>query len=116
MYLQEVDADSFVRSVVLETGKTVTSVSAIAGSRFSVKVEKRTVGYVEYAEANYLMIASGSSAQVHKVSVVLAHSSFHFAPFLTILTCVRTVSGIQTCFTTWSLYCETCTQFIHFQD
>lgn len=45
--------------------------SAVAGSRFSVKVEKRTVGYVEYAEANYLMIASGSSVQVHLVSVVL---------------------------------------------
>lgn len=80
MYLQEVDADCFFLSVALETGKTVTTVSAIAGSKFSVKVEKRTVGYVEYTEANYLMIASGSSAQVYTVSVVLAHSSFRFAP------------------------------------
>lgn len=59
-----VDADCFFLSVVLQTGKTVTSVSSIAGGKFSIKVEKRTIDYVECAEVDYLMIASGSSEQV----------------------------------------------------
>lgn len=80
IYLQEVDADCFFLSVVLETGKTVTSVSAIAGCKFSIKVEKRTVDYVDYAEANYLMIASGSSEQVVSIFSCHAHRSSLFAP------------------------------------
>ncbi|KAL1554808.1 hypothetical protein AAHA92_15325 [Salvia divinorum] len=70
------------RGVVLETGKTVTSVSAISGCKFSVKVEKRTVGYVEHAEANYLMIASGSSEQGYKLAAKLGHSIVKPVPSL----------------------------------
>ncbi|KAG6411155.1 hypothetical protein SASPL_129230 [Salvia splendens] len=70
------------RGVVLETGKTVTSVSAISGCKFSVKVEKRTVGYVEHAEANFLMIASGSSEQGYKLTAQLGHSIVKPVPSL----------------------------------
>lgn len=71
--MTELDAICFFLSVVLETGKTVTSVSAISGCKFSVKVEKRTVGYAEHAEANFLMIASGSSEQVASTFSCYAH-------------------------------------------
>lgn len=64
MYLQAVNADCLFLSVVLQTGKTVTSVSATAGGKFSIKVEIRTLDFAEYVDANYLMIASGNSEQV----------------------------------------------------
>lgn len=50
--------------------------STIAGCKFSIKVEKRTVDYVKYAEANYLMIASGSSEQVASGFGFHAHCFF----------------------------------------
>ncbi|KAL6587508.1 hypothetical protein OROMI_000486 [Orobanche minor] len=46
------------------TGNTVTSVSTSAAGKFSVRIEKRSVDYVKHVEADYLMIASGSSEQV----------------------------------------------------
>ncbi|KAI3462961.1 hypothetical protein Pfo_019624 [Paulownia fortunei] len=70
------------RGVVLQTGKTVTSVSTTAGGKFSIKIEKRTVDYVEYVEANYLMIASGSSAQGYKLATQLGHSILKPVPSL----------------------------------
>lgn len=51
------------QSVSLQTGKTVTSVSHTSG-KFTVKLEKRSIDHVEYVEADYLLIASGSSQQV----------------------------------------------------
>lgn len=48
----------------MQTGCIVTSVSTISGVKFSVKIEKRTIDYIEYVDADYLMIASGSSQQV----------------------------------------------------
>lgn len=75
-------SDARRRGVVLVTGKTVTSVSTIAGGKFSVKVEKRTVDYTEYAEANYLMIASGSSEQGYKLAAQLGHSIVKPVPSL----------------------------------
>lgn len=52
------------REVLLQTGKVVTGASTTAGGKFTVKLEKRSVNYVEYVEADYLLIASGSSQQI----------------------------------------------------
>ncbi|KAK4426181.1 3-dehydro-bile acid delta(4,6)-reductase [Sesamum alatum] len=70
------------REVVLQTGKSVTNVSTTACGKFSVKIEKRTVDYVEYIEANYLMIASGSSEQGYKLAAQLGHSIVKPVPSL----------------------------------
>ncbi|KAK6128353.1 hypothetical protein DH2020_037904 [Rehmannia glutinosa] len=69
-------------SVVLQTGKVVTSVSTSPGGKFSIKIEKRTIDYVEYVEADYLMIASGSSEQGHKLATQLGHSIVKPVPSL----------------------------------
>ncbi|KAL2487377.1 Phosphoglycerate mutase-like family protein [Abeliophyllum distichum] len=61
------------RGVLLQTGKTVTS-ALIAGGKFSVKIEKRTVDYMENVEADYLLIASGSSQQGYHLATQLGHS------------------------------------------
>ena len=47
----------------MQTGKVVTTAST-AGGKFILKIEKRTIDYVESIEADYLFIASGSSQQV----------------------------------------------------
>lgn len=61
-------------SVVLQTGKVVTTASSdSAGRKFLLKVEKRTMNLVECIEADYLLIASGSSQQVW---LILVH--FHY--------------------------------------
>lgn len=71
MCLQPVNADCLCLSVVLQTGKTVTSVSRTNDGKFSIKIEKRTINHVEHVKANYLMIASGGS---EKVEPTLNHS------------------------------------------
>ncbi|KAL2252433.1 UNVERIFIED_CONTAM: 3-dehydro-bile acid delta(4,6)-reductase [Sesamum indicum] len=70
------------RGVVLQTGKAVTSVSTTACGKFSIKIEKRTVNYVEYIEANYVMIATGSSEQGYKLAAQLGHSIVKPVPSL----------------------------------
>lgn len=82
-------------SVLLQTGKTVTSASTTADGKFSIKVEKRTVDFVEYVEANYLMIASGSSEQVAS-KFQLFCSLFFLILFMLIffLTCIHNAPGI----------------------
>ncbi|KAK6153035.1 hypothetical protein DH2020_012674 [Rehmannia glutinosa] len=70
------------RGVVLQTGKVVTSVSTSPGGKFSIKIEKCTIDYVEYVEADYLMIASGSSEQGHKLATQLGHSIVKPVPSL----------------------------------
>lgn len=70
-----VNAEWLFLLVLLQTGKTVTSVATTASGKFSIKVEKRTIDYVEYVEANYLMIASGSSEQVVLTFSCLQYSS-----------------------------------------
>ncbi|GER36858.1 oxidoreductase [Striga asiatica] len=78
-------ADSFP-IVVLQTGKTVSSASTSDDGKFSIKIEKRTVDYVEYVKADYLMIASGSSEQVvhdgYKLATQLGHSIVKPVPSL----------------------------------
>ncbi|KAK3227760.1 hypothetical protein Dsin_007622 [Dipteronia sinensis] len=52
------------RGVFLQTGKVVTTTNATAGGKFLFKLEKRTLNLVECIEADYLLIASGSSKPV----------------------------------------------------
>ncbi|XP_042498288.1 uncharacterized protein YtfP isoform X8 [Macadamia integrifolia] len=49
--------------VLLQTGKSVTNVSTTVGGKYIIKIEKRTSDPIEYVEADYLLIASGSSRQ-----------------------------------------------------
>ncbi|CAA3005819.1 uncharacterized protein LOC111400826 isoform X1 [Olea europaea var. sylvestris] len=69
------------RGVLLQTGKTVTGAS-IAGGKFLVKIEKRTVDFMEYVEADYLLIASGSSQQGYHLAAQLGHSILTPVPSL----------------------------------
>ncbi|XP_051118000.1 uncharacterized protein LOC127242483 isoform X2 [Andrographis paniculata] len=70
------------RGVLLQTGKAVTGVSTTDDGKFSVKIEKRTIDYVEYVKANYLLIASGSSEQGYKLATQLGHSIIKPVPSL----------------------------------
>ncbi|GFP90351.1 uncharacterized protein ytfp [Phtheirospermum japonicum] len=70
------------RGVVLKTGIAVTSASTSADGKFLVKLEKRTIDYVEHVEADYLMIASGSSEQGYKLATQLGHSIVKPVPSL----------------------------------
>ncbi|GLU01968.1 hypothetical protein SLE2022_192430 [Rubroshorea leprosula] len=70
------------RAVSLQTGKVVTSASASAVGKFILKVEKRTLNFVEYVEADYLLIASGSSKQGYNLAVQLGHSIVDPVPSL----------------------------------
>ncbi|KAL6497502.1 hypothetical protein OROHE_027131 [Orobanche hederae] len=65
-----------------DTGKTVTSISTSAAGKFSIKIEKRSVDYVEHVEADYLMIASGSSEQGYNLAAQLGHSIVKPVPSL----------------------------------
>ncbi|CAI0453663.1 unnamed protein product [Linum tenue] len=69
-------------SVCLQTGKTVTSVSAGVQGKFILKVEKRSVEFLEYLEADYLLIASGGSRQGYDLAVQLGHSIVDGVPSL----------------------------------
>ncbi|VFQ96906.1 unnamed protein product [Cuscuta campestris] len=68
--------------VSLQTGKVVTSASYTTGGKFSVKLEKRSIDYVEYVEADYLLIASGSSQQGYNIAIQLGHSVIKPVPSL----------------------------------
>ncbi|KAL8513187.1 hypothetical protein ACS0TY_019400 [Phlomoides rotata] len=70
------------RGVIVQTGKTVTSASTTADGKFTIKVEKRTVDFLEFVEAEYLMIASGSSEQGYKLAAQLGHSIVKPVPSL----------------------------------
>ncbi|XP_058185029.1 uncharacterized protein LOC131302420 isoform X3 [Rhododendron vialii] len=64
------------------TGKVVTTASMTAGGKFLLKIEKRTVDSVEHVEANYLLIASGSSRQGYTLATQLGHSIIDPVPSL----------------------------------
>ncbi|KAL4653684.1 hypothetical protein ACB092_01G323300 [Castanea dentata] len=68
--------------VSLQTGKAVTTASATSGGKFLIKIEKRTINYVEYVEADYLLIASGSSQQGYSLAAQLGHSIVDPVPSL----------------------------------
>uniref|UniRef100_A0A2N9I8C0 FAD-dependent oxidoreductase 2 FAD binding domain-containing protein n=1 Tax=Fagus sylvatica TaxID=28930 RepID=A0A2N9I8C0_FAGSY len=68
--------------VSLQTGKAVTTASATGGGKFLLKIEKRTINYVENVEADYLLIASGSSQQGYSLAAQLGHSIVDPVPSL----------------------------------
>ncbi|MCL7023494.1 hypothetical protein MKW94_023896 [Papaver nudicaule] len=69
--------------VLLQTGKVVTNASTTNTSRkFQIKIQKRTIDFVEYVEADYLMIASGSSLQGYNLATQLGHSIVDPVPSL----------------------------------
>ncbi|KDP45464.1 hypothetical protein JCGZ_09713 [Jatropha curcas] len=70
------------KEVSLQTGKVVTNASISAGGKFHLKVEKRTIDYVESVEADYLLIASGSSRQGYNLANQLGHSIVDPVPSL----------------------------------
>ncbi|KAJ9683577.1 hypothetical protein PVL29_019240 [Vitis rotundifolia] len=70
------------RKVLLQTGKVVTTVSTTVGGKFLLKIEKRTINSVEHLEADYLLIASGSSRQGYTLATQLGHSIIDPVPSL----------------------------------
>ncbi|XP_071694211.1 uncharacterized protein [Rutidosis leptorrhynchoides] len=70
------------KGVTLQTGVSVTSASMSDGGKFMVKIEKRTIDYVDFVEANYLLIASGSSQQGYNLATQLGHSIIKPVPSL----------------------------------
>ncbi|XP_047317281.1 uncharacterized protein YtfP-like [Impatiens glandulifera] len=70
------------KKVSLQTGRSVTSVSTASGGKFLVKIEKRTADLVEYVEADYVLIASGSSKQGYDLAIQLGHSIIEPVPSL----------------------------------
>ncbi|XAR71221.1 hypothetical protein NMG60_11028385 [Bertholletia excelsa] len=70
------------KGVSVQTGKVVTSATRSDGGKFLLKIEKRTVDYVEHIEADYLLIASGSSKQGRSLAIQLGHSIVQPVPSL----------------------------------
>ncbi|KAJ8544950.1 hypothetical protein K7X08_017533 [Anisodus acutangulus] len=68
--------------VLLQTGKVVTGASSTADGKFAVKLEKHSLDYVEHVEADYLLIASGSSKQGYNLATQLGHSIVEPVPSL----------------------------------
>ncbi|XP_057481603.1 uncharacterized protein LOC130768548 isoform X1 [Actinidia eriantha] len=70
------------RGVSLQTGKVVTTASVTADGKFHLKIEKRTIDYVEFVKADYLLVASGSVKQGYSLATQLGHSIVEPVPSL----------------------------------
>ncbi|KAG9153490.1 hypothetical protein Leryth_018748 [Lithospermum erythrorhizon] len=68
--------------IVLQTGNVVMSASATTGRNFSIKIRKRMSEHVENVEANYLLVASGSSQEGYSLATQLGHSIIKPVPSL----------------------------------
>ncbi|KAK3137138.1 hypothetical protein QOZ80_5BG0448380 [Eleusine coracana subsp. coracana] len=68
--------------VSLQAGKSVSSVSVNKHGKFLLKVEKRTADLVDYINANYVLVATGSSQQGHAIAAQLGHSIISPVPSL----------------------------------
>ncbi|KAI0498051.1 hypothetical protein KFK09_021292 [Dendrobium nobile] len=62
------------RGVQLHTGKVISSASITCKGKFNLKMEKRTIDYVEDIEVDFLLIATGSNQQGYQLAVQLGHS------------------------------------------
>lgn len=70
------------RGVLLQTGKVVTTASTTASEKFKLKIEKRTIDYVDFVEADYVLITTGSSQQGYNLATQLGHSIVKPVPSL----------------------------------
>ncbi|OAY73120.1 Uncharacterized protein YtfP, partial [Ananas comosus] len=68
--------------VSLQTGKVVSSTSVVGNGKFLLKVEKRTIDFVEHLEAKYVLVATGSSKQGYLIATQLGHSIIDPMPSL----------------------------------
>ncbi|RLN00839.1 uncharacterized protein YtfP-like [Panicum miliaceum] len=68
--------------VELKAGKAVSSASVTQHGKFVLKVEKRTADLVDYINANYVLVATGSSQQGYSIAAQLGHSIISPVPSL----------------------------------
>uniref|UniRef100_A0A453JF51 Uncharacterized protein n=1 Tax=Aegilops tauschii subsp. strangulata TaxID=200361 RepID=A0A453JF51_AEGTS len=68
--------------VELKAGKSVSGASVDANGKFVVKVEKRTIDFVDYISANYVLVATGSSQQGYSFAAQHGHSIIPPVPSL----------------------------------
>ncbi|MQL92526.1 hypothetical protein Taro_025147 [Colocasia esculenta] len=68
--------------VALQMGKTVTKASTNVNGKFHLQFEKRSTDSVEHVEADFLLIASGSSRQGYMIAIQLGHSLIDPVPSL----------------------------------
>ncbi|XP_021856051.1 uncharacterized protein [Spinacia oleracea] len=69
------------KGVSIQTGKTVTTASSSAARKFSLKIDMRTSS-TDLVEADYLLIATGSSKQGYSLAGQLGHSIIDPVPSL----------------------------------
>jgi len=60
----------------------VSSASVTQHGKFVLKVEKRTADLVDYINANYVLVATGSSQQGYSIAAQLGHSIISPVPSL----------------------------------
>uniref|UniRef100_A0A0D9Y1V3 Uncharacterized protein n=1 Tax=Leersia perrieri TaxID=77586 RepID=A0A0D9Y1V3_9ORYZ len=68
--------------VELKAGKAVSGASVIENGRFVLKVEKRTIDFVDYINADYVVVATGSSQQGYSIAAQFGHSIIAPVPSL----------------------------------
>uniref|UniRef100_A0A0E0JCU0 FAD-dependent oxidoreductase 2 FAD binding domain-containing protein n=1 Tax=Oryza nivara TaxID=4536 RepID=A0A0E0JCU0_ORYNI len=68
--------------VSLQAGKAVTGASVTENGKFVVKVEKRTVDFVDHVNAKYVLVATGSSQQGYSIAAQFGHSIIAPVPSL----------------------------------
>lgn len=54
----------YSQPVSMQTRKTITAVSVLSGGKFLLEIKQQPADYAEHVEADYLLIATGSSRQV----------------------------------------------------
>ncbi|KAM0826119.1 hypothetical protein ACQ4PT_069097 [Festuca glaucescens] len=68
--------------VELKAGKSVSSASVNNDGKFVLKVEKRTVDFIDYLNANYVLVATGSSQQGYSFAAQHDHTVIPPVPSL----------------------------------
>ncbi|XP_048527435.1 uncharacterized protein YtfP [Triticum urartu] len=68
--------------VSLQAGKSVSGASVNDNGKFVVEVQKRTVDFVDYIDANYVLVATGSSQQGYSFAAQHGHSIIPPVPSL----------------------------------
>ncbi|EMS58595.1 hypothetical protein TRIUR3_25362 [Triticum urartu] len=68
--------------VELKAGKSVSGASVNDNGKFVVEVQKRTVDFVDYIDANYVLVATGSSQQGYSFAAQHGHSIIPPVPSL----------------------------------